>query len=364
MPEKMSPYAALLSRLLSINMQGMKLGLQNPWHLDRLTGSPSQAFDSIHIAGSNGKGSVSAKIAAGLEQARVKTGLYTSPHLACFRERICINRQMIAEEELQKQLQALFEIIDEHTIPATFFELTTALAFSFFAEKKVEMAVVEAGLGGRLDATNILKPKLSIITSISLEHTEFLGSTLEAIAKEKCGIIKPGIPILIGPRVPEQIVREQAALCRSPVIRVEGAFSDYHEENRAIARRALELLQVDPEAIRQGLEALPPCRLEIFTKKNLKNFDEKTPSPKAVVFDVAHNPDGFFQLLKALKKRFPKEKLRFLIGMSKNKDMRSCFKLLRECNAPMHLVEAQSERAASREVLREICLELGMPTNR
>ena len=349
-------YALLLERLFSINREsGMKLGLQNPYALDSLSGFPSAGFDSIHVAGSNGKGSVTTKIAAGFQAAGFRTGLYTSPHIDTFRERIQINQQMISEEQVMEHLLPLYEMAQEQNILSTFFELTTALAFRWFSQEQVPVAVIETGLGGRLDATNILVPKLSIITSISLEHTQILGDSIETITREKCGIIKPGVPILIGPRVPLNIVQEYAQRHLSPLIQVAGTFSDYHEENEAIARRAMELLQLPPQAIAKGITALPPCRLEILARTSRADL-----FPEAVIFDVAHNPDGFFQLLKAIKKRFPHHPLRFLIGMSKDKEIKNCLNRLIDAAAHIHLVEASNERAAPTALLKQALLELGM----
>lgn len=351
-------YAELLNKLLAVNLHsGMKLGLRNSIALDLLSGRPSEACEAIHVAGTNGKGSVSTKIAAGLQADGRRTGLYTSPHLSCFRERIRINGQMISEGHLQGWMAHFFALIERAQIRATFFELATAIAFAHFAEQQVQVSVIEAGLGGRLDATNILKPRLSIITSISLEHTEILGATIEAITREKCGIIKPQVPVIIGPRVPKQIVEEYARTYCCPLIQVEGEFSDYHAENQAIARAAMQQLALSAAAMEAGAAAVPACRLQIFTREHLTG----SAVPEAVILDVAHNPDGFAQLLKALNQRFPARKLRFLLGMSKNKEIKGCCQLLKEAAQQFHLVEAPNARAASAAALKTIFLEVGVP---
>src|ERR1700722_3019256 len=187
----------------------VKLNLEIPRLLDEFLGFPHRAYPCIHVAGTNGKGSVVTKIAKALELSGLKVGRYTSPHLVDFRERIAIQDEWISEEAVIEGMQRLFDFIDEHEIPATFFELTTLLAFDHFRSNMVDVAVIETGLGGRLDATNIIQPILTVITSISRDHTDLLGETLEEIAGEKAGILKPSVPLVLGARaVLEPIVRK------------------------------------------------------------------------------------------------------------------------------------------------------------
>ncbi|MBO4665914.1 MAG: bifunctional folylpolyglutamate synthase/dihydrofolate synthase, partial [Paludibacteraceae bacterium] len=181
-----------------------KPGLENTLALMEHLDHPQTKFKSVHIAGTNGKGSTSHLIAAVLQTAGYKVGLYTSPHLVDFRERIRINGQMIPEEEVVAFVERIedlrFQISD---FRYSFFELATAMAFDYFARERVDVAVVEVGLGGRLDSTNIITPELSVITNIGFDHTEFLGNTLAKIAREKAGIIKPHVPCVIGETDPE-----------------------------------------------------------------------------------------------------------------------------------------------------------------
>lgn len=356
-----SNYSKLLNRLLSVNVrEGVKLGLKNCEDLDKLLGYPSQSFPAIHVAGTNGKGSVSTKIGSAHQSLGLKTGLYTSPHISCFRERIQINEQMITEAQVEEHLANLFTICKQHHIKATFFELTTLIAFLHFSKEKVDIAVFETGLGGRLDATNILKPVLSIITSISLEHTEILGGTIEAIAKEKAGIIKPSIPVIIGPSVPKQLIEKIASESNSPCIQVEGPFEDYHEENCAIAKEALEYLKILPEAIKKGIKALPPCRLETFTQEDLLALSHHAPLPEAIILDVAHNPDGLKHLIKAVRKRYPKSNFRFVVGLSSNKDILGCLQIIKKEGTAFHLIEGDNERAASKKLLADKLANMGV----
>lgn len=356
-------YDQLLERLYSVNLHGgIKLGLNNCLALNKALGNPVQQFPAIHVAGTNGKGSVVTKIAAALQATGKRVGLYTSPHISCFRERIKINGTMIPENAIHKHLLHIFSLTEKLQIPATFFEITTMAAFAYFAEEKIDAAVIETGLGGRLDATNIVHSILTIITSISYDHTEILGSTLEEIAFEKAGIIKPGVPVIIGPCVPIKCVQEIANLKNSSLIGVEGFFNHFQEENKAIAAAALQYLNVPEYAIQQGLEATPPCRIETWLPEKLKEIFPEIPLlPKAVILDVAHNPDGIEHLISVLRQRYPASSVRFVLGLSKNKDIASCLNLISKAGSHIHLVEAKSGRAASAtllfgELLKQGCL--------
>lgn len=344
-------YSDLIQRLYSQNLHhGIKLGLENSLRLNQALGNPSLAFPSIHIAGTNGKGSVATKIAKTFQLLGLKVGLYTSPHLSCFRERIKINESMISEKDLEDLLPPIFSLIEHENIPATFFEITTLLAFSHYAREKVDIAILETGLGGRLDATNIVIPKLTAITSISLDHTEILGNSLELIAEEKAGIIKPNIPVVIGPNVPFQIIERFAKKNNSPCIQVKGIFSSFEEENCAIAKKCLETLNISQEAISEGIKAKPSCRMEIIEK-----------NPHTVVLDVAHNPDGLSNLIKSLKKEFPHKTFKVIFGISKNKNVLSCLKILREHSSHFYPVEAENGRGIPVKDLFSHLTFLGVP---
>ncbi len=349
-------YKELIQRLFSINLfGGMKLGLANCHHLQRLLNFPDQNFQTIHIAGTNGKGSVVTKIAAALQESGYRVGLYTSPHLSCFRERIRINQEMISESAVETILSHLFELTAKHAIPATFFELTTLLALSYFAKEKVDVAVLETGLGGRLDATNIISPLLSVITSISLDHTDILGSTEEAIAKEKAGIIKTGIPVIIGPKTPHQQLLEIAHANNSPCITVHASIPLFEEENKAIAHTALNYLnnhfKIPSEAIEKGLKAKQPCRFEVL---------QGSPT---VILDVAHNPNGLHHLFQATQEHFPGQSIRVLFGLSKGKDLEGCLTILKNKAAAFHLVEAPNGRGAAINDLNKRLINFGVDSS-
>lgn len=310
---------------------------------------PERQYPSVHVAGTNGKGSVVTKIARAHEALGLKVGLYTSPHISSFRERISINGRMISEAAIERLLPQIFSVsMPEGCIP-TFFEVTTLLAFLYFAEENVDIAVIETGLGGRLDATNIITPLVSVITSISIEHAEFLGSTLEEITREKGGIIKPKVPVVLGPRVPKEPIETIATPMQSPITLVEGSFTNYHEENCAIARRALEILNIPPKAINAGLKALPPCRMETVV----------TPAGP-VILDAAHNPDGLEHLFMAL----PPQKYRIIVGLSKSKDIHGCVSILKERAAWVDIVCSTNGRGLETELLQKAFIDQGFPASK
>ena len=350
-------YARLIQRLFNVNLfGGVKLGLQNAQSLQQLLNYPDRSFKSIHVAGTNGKGSVSTKIAAAFQEAGYRVGLYTSPHISSFRERIQINGTMISEEAVESLLLFLFQVVDREQLPATFFELTTFLAFLYFAQQHVDIAVLETGLGGRLDATNIVHPCLSIITSIGLDHTEILGSTREAIALEKGGIIKEKVPIVIGPHVPFAPIQAIASQKQSLCIQVKHFSSLFEEENQSIARTALDyltpLFNLSREAIQKGLEGKQPCRFEVLK------------GPPCVILDVAHNADGLHSLFQTIKYHYPSRPLRLLFGLSKNKDLRGCLQLIGPNGAHFHLVESSNGRGVPVDILYSSLQELSIESSR
>jgi len=328
---------------------GMHRDLKIARLLDKALGYPSASFRTIHIAGSNGKGSVSTKIAFALAQEGYRVGLYTSPHLFTFRERISINGQCISEEEVAQQLEQLFQLEKQCGISASFFELTTMLAFSYFRSRAVDIAVIETGLGGRLDATNIVHPISTVITSISREHAHILGDDLETIAAEKGGIIKENIPIVLGPKARFQAIYHRAKMMNAPLFLSKKISQFFDEENSSVAELALSHLPftVLPEAIAKGIAVRPPCRFE-------KMGD--------VIFDAAHNPDAIFHLLQALHTFFPKRHARFLLGFSADKDYEFCLRLISDVATHIHLVQASSLRAAPLHALAGAMDEIKKPS--
>ena len=315
----------------------------------------------VHIAGTNGKGSVALKIANTLQQQGLKVGLFCSPHVSSFRERMQINGQIISEEDVVELLPKIYELCVKHDIPATFFEITTALAFMFYAKHDAQVVVLETGLGGRLDATNVVAhPALSVITSIGLEHTRILGDTVELIAKEKGGIIKSGRPVLVGPHCPQEVLRQVAKEkgARSYYVPDEvlkdsedAVTVDYDLENQRISKAALLLLKEDfpdllqglsPEDMENGVLIRPPCR-----------FEEVQGGKLTTILDVAHNPPAMEYLVRKLRTTYPDASFRFVVGMSSDKDLGQCGGSLLQLASPssIHLVEAAHPRAAKLEAI-------------
>jgi len=317
--------------------------------LSSLMGFPEKAFPSVHVAGSNGKGSVAFKIAKALEFSGYKVGLYLSPHLFSFTERISINGKEISFSAVHKGIKKIFR--QTRQLPQapnlTFFETVTLLAFDYFREKQVDVAVIEAGLGGRLDATNILSPLVTILTSISREHSAVLGESCEEIAREKAGIIKEKVPLIVGPFAHYSSIDTLARAHSAPLIKVETKEQFYDDENRSIAQASLEVLSthfsLQPHAIEKSLVKRPPFRFE--KRGNL-------------LFDVAHNPDAFKRLFEALALFFPKQSYQLILGMSEDKEIESCLRFAANGSRHIHLVQAKEKRAAPVEALGEILTRL------
>lgn len=324
---------------------GWKLGLDSIGRLLADLGNPQDKLKCVHIAGTNGKGSTAAMLESICRNAGYRTGLYTSPHLLDVGERIQVDRNMIATNEFARLMQLLAPFIIKYN--ATYFETLTALAFLYFAEMDLDIVILETGLGGRLDATNVIVPILSIITTIDLEHTQHLGDTLEKIAGEKAGIAKPGVPCLIGdmPRAAEKVIRstckQQNAPCRrsSEMVKVSmleekpGALSfkavgkkysgdmqlglngAHQLANAAVAIAACDLLDNAGISIQQsyvcnGLKNINwPGRFQILGQN------------PAIVLDVAHNPASIRSLVALLKKMYQDKKIYFVIGVMKDKDV-------------------------------------------
>jgi dihydrofolate synthase/folylpolyglutamate synthase len=291
--------------------------------------SPQHSFPSIHVAGTNGKGSVSRKIAAALQSAGYRVGLYVSPHLVDYEERITINGKKIPKEKVMQY----YARIDDSA--PNFFECSTCFCFQYFKEQEVDIAVIEAGMGGKLDATNVITPILSIITSISFDHTEYLGDTLDKIAAQKAGIIKRNIPVVLGPRVKFKPIFDRAKEMDAQVTVVNEISPYYEVENNAVAREALELLNIAEEDIEIGLQARMPCRFE-----RRGNF----------IYDVAHNPDGFTRLCEAL----PDQTFHFIIGISRRKDIKGCLQAIEHKIKHVHFVSSGREDAATVQELGAI----------
>lgn len=395
-PSHTSQYVTLLNELLTINIsRKVRLGVENTQLvLDALPNTPHNyspnTLSIIHVAGTNGKGSVCSKLARIYELHGCRVGLFTSPHISTFRERMSINGELISESDVCELLPELLCVTKKHDISATFFELTTLLAFSYFNKYQVEIAIVEVGLGGRLDSTNIIQsPLLSIITSISFDHTDYLGNTIELITYEKAGIIKSNRPVVIGPNVPAQQVTDIANKLNSPLTIIDQQYNNYDEENVEITRAAIhttskesqikQLLhkygytKFDDRLVEQGLHARPSSRFQQLeyhinnhTTQPIDTSDIQSAAKSydanntirlnhnrvvPIVLDVGHNPAAFERLFEMLHQFYHNYTVRCIAGFSREKDSITCLKILLKHTKYLHLVLAASPRATPPQLL-------------
>lgn len=358
-------YAEAIQYLYGLQWFGTKLGLENTRALADLCGAPDRQLRFIHVAGTNGKGSVCAMLESIYRHAGLRVGLFTSPHLVAFGERIQINRQMISEADLVRlvtEMQAKLKQLPTDQHP-TLFEFVTVLALQYFAEQKCDLVIWETGLGGRLDATNIVTPLASVITNIALDHTQWLGDTLAKIAYEKAGIIKHAVPAITAADAPEALVviREVAGAKGSPLRVVSHAdttnfphqvslLGTHQRENAALALAVVQELQatlsVAESAIAHGFAHLHwPGRLQLVTLA----------SGQRVLLDGAHNADGMMLLRETLRDTFTGEKPVLIMGALADKDWRSMCTLIAPMVSEIHLVPVSSQRTATPEELGTAC---------
>jgi len=320
-------------------------------------GNPHTQFKSIHIAGTNGKGSTAHMLTSVLQEAGYKVGLYTSPHLKDFRERIKVNGKMITEQEVEDFVKANKTIFEEMEL--SFFEFTVAMAFDYFANQQVDIAIIETGLGGRLDSTNILNPELTIITNIGLDHTNLLGNTLEEIATEKAGIIKKNTPIIIGRKQKEtntifqNIAKEKNAHLMYSEPQQDYATDlkgEYQKENINTTITAIEQLQeqgwsINSSNIEQGL-------LKIVANTQLLGRWQTLSKIPYIICDTGHNEDGIKQISQQLKNT-KYEKLHFVFGTVNDKNVDGILSYLPK-NACYYFCQANIARAMNAEELKNI----------
>jgi len=372
-------YSSAIEYLYGLQKHGIKLGLETMRTLLGRLGNPERRFRSLHIGGTNGKGSTAAMAAAMLQAAGYRVGLYTSPHLVDFRERIRVNQVMIAEAQVTELTQRLRAIVQSDLAP-TFFELTTAMAFLHFAESGVDVAVLEVGLGGRFDATNVVEPEACAITTIALDHQEHLGTTEAAIGFEKAGIIKSGVPVVVG-RIDGpawDVIRTTAADRGAPLMRLGKDFQaigsgpdafSYHGRSRRFdgltcvlaglhqldnAACAVALLEaaegrgisVNEEAVRRGLQSVQwEGRLDVL---------ERGP---VLLLDGAHNPAAAHVLAEYLAEwsaTRPEARLILVLGMMRDKDHQRFVEPLHRLVSEVVLTQADMARSSSVQELREV----------
>ena len=368
-----------------------KDNLDNTIQLDEMFGHPHRSFKTIHVAGTNGKGSVSHLLASVLQEAGYKTGLYTSPHLKDFRERIRVNGEMISEDAVVRFTE-LFQTKNENDkLEPSFFELTVSMAFDYFRSMEVEVAVIEVGLGGRLDSTNIITPEISVITNISFDHMALLGDTLPKIAAEKAGIIKKDVPVVVGETSPDtSFVFEQFA----GKVKTKLVFADkeyradysmltidgkqnlnihkngqlfypdlkldllgiYQRRNVPTVLKAINLLNekgwnLPEEIIRRGL-------LNTISNTGLLGRWQIIGHNPLVICDTGHNPAGIKLVVEQINQTAWKQ-LHMVIGMVSDKDQDEVFSLL-PANATYYFTKADIPRAAEPEILAAKAVRFGL----
>ncbi len=373
-----------------IGKAAYKANLDNAMALDKLCDFPHRKYKTIHVAGTNGKGSVSHMLASVFQNAGYKTGLFTSPHLVDFRERIRVNGQMITEE-------AVIDFVDKHKqqfeiLKPSFFEMTSAMAFNYFADANVDIAVIETGLGGRLDSTNIIKPELSIITNIGYDHTDLLGDTLEKIAREKAGIIKSGVPVVIGESHIEtqQVFENKARENNSEISFADKVYSSvpvksdepgiqklrvkknnsevlhsldlqgiYQQKNISTVLAAVDLLTDQgydlTSSLSEGLR-------QVSQTTGLMGRWQVLSSQPLTICDTGHNQDGISWVVKQIE-QIKFEQLHFVFGVVNDKDVSNILPLLPKeavyyftrASIPRALDEKELEQKASAAGLRGNC---------
>lgn len=368
-----------------VGQAAYKEGLENTLILDKHFGNPSTFYKTIHIAGTNGKGSCAHTIAAVLQEAGYKVGLYTSPHLLDFRERIRVNGIPVSEQYIVDFIEKEHDFI-EPLFPS-FFELTTSMAFQYFKEEKVDIAVIEVGLGGRLDCTNIISPILSVITNISYDHMQFLGSTLSAIAGEKAGIIKQGVPVIIGEAVAETkpVFEAKAQDINAPIYfaqdnpyvlscnadyvyagckyQIKGFGQLYGElggfcQERNTNTIFYALMQLKNMGIGISDENIRKAFASVCELTGLMGRWQKISEKPTVICDTGHNEGGFFYISKQLRAQRCHQ-LRIVFGMVNDKDINAVLNLLPK-DATYYFTKAQIERSMNEKELEQMAAAHGL----
>lgn len=344
----MSKFDNALEYLNYLAVFGMKEGLEQITELANALGNPQNFYRTVHVTGTNGKGSVCAMLAEMLKASGLRVGLFTSPHLESYCERIRINGENISEDDFGEIICR----VRDCNVSCTHFEALTAAAFLYFKERAVDVAVIEVGLGGLLDSTNIITPELAIITNVALDHENILGD-LDGIARNKAGIIKPNVPTVTGASGrPLEIIRSVAREKNSPLHEINplqlqtqnlklNLHGDYQQFNAAIAIKAAEILRLPGAAINYGLANVHwPGRFEVVET-----------AAGVVVIDGAHNPNGATALRQSLDKNFPHGQRSWVFGALRDKDFETMIKLLFRPNDFVIVTPPDSERAATTEML-------------
>lgn len=377
-------YNQTINYLYNLRSLGIKLGLSNTKKMMGILGEPQNSFRSVHIAGTNGKGSTAAAIASILTESGFRVGLYTSPHLLSFTERIKVNNQQITEAKVLSLTSYIQDITAGTGLQLTFFEFATAIAFHYFASEKVDWAVVETGMGGRFDATNVILPDVSVITSIGLDHSEFLGPNLSEIAFEKAGIIKPKTPVVTSAQAPEAIkLISDIAEMRNSKLHIYDrdfkgvllAMDDKHIAFDYAGDKEFRNLSLPLSGRHQLYNASLAVRVsEILCKKGVPIPDtslrngllnvaiegrlERVSENPVIILDGAHNPGAADSLAGSIKELFPDKKIIMVVGVMSDKDIEGILKPLMQIAESVVLTKPKGDRAASPEKLYNIALKI------
>ena len=341
-----------------------KKDLTNTLALAKHLNYPEKKFKSIHVAGTNGKGSTSHMLASVLQEAGFKVGLYTSPHLKDFRERIKVNGKVVSKQFVIQFIKRNKSFLENHKL--SFFEMTVGMAFDYFAKQNVDVAIIEVGLGGRLDSTNIITPEVSVITNIGLDHTQFLGDTLELIAYEKAGIIKPNVPVVIGEKQKETtpIFRRIAKENNAPIYFADQTIKKTYESDLKGSYQKNNI-----KTVSQTLTVLQPLGYNTSEKQIIKGFKNVIKNtgllgrwqtlqygPK-IICDTAHNREGLtFVMQQLTKEKF--SKLHLVIGMVNDKNMDSIIDLFPK-EATYYFCKPDIPRGLDAEILKQHFIEIG-----
>ena len=348
----MKTYSDAVNLLTSSGKFRISLGLERIYAILEILGNPQDKLNCIHVAGTNGKGSVCAILASILNYAGKKVGLYTSPHIFKYTERIQINGIKISEQDFTQYIFEITKLADDNKIDLTEFEILTAVMFKYFADNNVDVVVLETGLGCRFDATNVIKKNIcSVITHVDYDHTERLGDTLDKIAFEKAGIIKPNCPCFVieGKEVYYDMAMKTGApleiitpFCDTSALALKGV---YQQENLALVLAVINQCfpEIHKEQIENGLKNVKhPCRFQYIKDKNL-------------IIDGAHNPNGIASLKDSLDIFYPYEKRRFIFGCLKNKDYKKMLSILFNEKDEVYFYHFKHKNSASIEELKSAC---------
>lgn len=371
-------YEKLLKKLYNLNrFSNFKYNLSNIKKLSEHFGNPEKNLKIIHITGTNGKGSTAYKLSQILEKNNKKTGLFISPHLTTFRERITINQNFIEKEYISEYLNSILPKIDQNQLQGSFFEILTILAYKYFSDKKTDIACIEVGIGGKLDCTNIIEENLlSIITSISFDHTDVLGHSLEEIAINKAGIVKRNCPCVVGPGVAQDwIIRNVCRDLDSRFFGVDGSGLDgYFEINKGIVRKAVEVLNLEhgmglricedvlDRNLRGRMEQVSGDLLDRIFKKFGKTFFNLK-----IYTDVGHNREAIENVIRTImgKERMEdkEKKFIFVYGTSKAKNSYSTLNFLKKYNSDVYLIQGNNYRSKDINILEEEAKEVDLSFN-